>query len=65
MIRDAFAKNGFLTTIEFGPQISRVNIKFTRESIENTCKTSGNFSPTVLPTQNFKTRFSFGKFLNS
>ena len=62
MIRDAFTKNGFLTTIEFGPQISRVNVNFTRESIENTREIFSKFPPTVLPTQKFKTRFSFGNF---
>ena len=62
MIRDAFAETDFLTTIDFRPKISRVNVNFTRESIENTRETSGNFPPTVLPTQKFKTRFSCGKF---
>ena len=61
-----FRSNCFLTTIDFRPQISRVNVYFTRESIENTRETSPNFPPTVLPThKKFKTRFSFRKFQHS
>ena len=52
MIRDAFAETVFLTTIDFRPKISRVNVNFTRESNRNTHETSGNFPPTVLATQN-------------
>ena len=62
MIRDAFAETVFLTTIDFRPKISRVNVNFTRESIENTREIFSKFPPTVLPTQKFKTRFSFGNF---
>ena len=36
--------------------------KFISRSFENTLKTSGDFPPTVSPTQKFKSRFSIWKF---
>ena len=39
--------------------------KFTSESFENTLETSGDFPPTVLPTQRLKSRFSIQKFQSS